>query len=454
MNDQEKIRRVKFVLINPTADFLRAKRNRKPRFKNKYFRFSMLPSLYVVASMPDWVESRIVDEDIEPIDFDIDADIIGLTLMSAVAPRGYEIADRFRKSGKTVILGGYHPSSMIEEALQHCDSICVGEAESNVPTMMEDWRRGQLKKVYDLGRADLRNLPLPPRGLIHRGSYVLADAVQATRGCANRCSFCTICSMYKHQHRTRPVSEVVREVKGLGRYIMFVDDNLTYDREYAIALFKALTPLKKTFFGQTSITIAYDDELLKAAVDCGFKALFMGLESLSKEALKEDQKGFLEPEEYPGLIKKLHENGIMIMASVVFGHDNDTKEVFDRTLRFLLENNVDTLQATVLTPLPGSDLFDKWNRTGRIVDRDWTKYDYSHVVFEPKLMTKKDLEAGHGHVLTEFYSWKNILKRGWKMRKYTNIWQSSRLLLGISLSYRQRIKAKGFDVMASGHASG
>ncbi len=141
----------------------------------------------------------------------------------------------------------------------------------------------------------------------------------------------------------------------------------------------------------------------------------------------------------------------MIMASVMFGHDSDDKGVFERTLRFLLDNNIEMLQATVKTPLPGSDLYSEWSKNGRIKDRDWTKYDYSHVVFDPKNMTKEELETGHSYVLTEFYSIKNMIKRAWKMRKYTNIFQSIRPLIGISLSYQQRIKGKGFDRLARNH---
>ncbi len=257
--------RCKFVLVNPTSPVCRVRGGEHPR-GSRYLRFSMLPSLYVAASMPPYVETQIVDEDVDPIDFDTDADLIGISFMTYNAPRAYEIADRFRiEKGKPVILGGYHPTFMPEEAIQHADAVCIGEAENNVPRMMQDFLSRDLKPFYRSEPVKLDGLPIPNRDLIRKKDYVPVDVLQATRGCHHRCSFCSVAAFHEYRLRTRPVAEVVDELKTLGPHILFMDDSLIGDREYAKQLFSAMIPLGKRWFSQCGIEIAYDQELLRLA---------------------------------------------------------------------------------------------------------------------------------------------------------------------------------------------
>ncbi len=444
----------KFVMLNPTADLWKVEGKKGPGSKNAVFRFSMLPSLYVCASMPDWIEPRIIDEDVEPIPDDLDADIVGITFMTYNAEKAYDLGDHFMEKGKTVIFGGYHPTFMPDEAEKHCDSICIGEAEVSVPKMMEDWRAGKLKRRYRSGRIDLKGLPIPDRSLLKKKAYIMPNAVQATRGCPNSCDFCSVSMFYEHEHRKRPIKEVVDEIRSLkGRYMIFIDDNLTADRDYAVKLFKAIAPLKRIWYAQTSIKVALDEELLEAAANAGAKGFFIGIESLSQDILDASNKRFCKAEDYERAIKNLHDHGIGIMASVVFGWDEDDLDVFEKTADFLERTNVDNLQSTIYTPFPGTLLMERLKNEGRIIDTTCTKYDFSHAVFEPRNMTKDQLEEGFCYVMARFYSPGAILKRTLKQLRYSHPWHSVRVSLALSLGYRQRIKSKGFTGRAKLHGN-
>lgn len=435
-------KRLKVLLVNPTASEWRVDAERAPSRRTKLFRFSMLSSLSVSAAMPPYVETWIIDEDVEPVDFDTDADLIGISFMTFNAPRAYEIADRFREKGKTVIFGGFHPTFMPEEAAGHADAVCIGEAEGSVPRMIEDFVFGRLRRFYRSELADLRGLKAPDRSLIKKSAYITPDALQATRGCPNRCKFCSITAFHRHSFRVRPVEEVVAELGTLGRNVVFMDDNITADRQYAKELFSKMSPLGKRWFSQCTIGIANDSELLRLARASGCRGMFVGLESLSQENLSDCNKGFNRAEDYARAIEKLHAAGIGVYAGVVFGMDGDREDVFQKTLDFLDEAKVDALQATILTPFPGTPLYSEMDREGRIFDKDWSRYDFSHVVFEPKRMSVKSLKEGHDRVLCAFYSKRSIARRLGRACGYLSPWMVLRLG-AVNLNYRSRLTANG-----------
>ncbi len=404
----------------------------------------MLTSLYVAAAMPPNVETQIVDEDVEPVDFDSDADLIGISFMTFNAPRAYEIADRFRnKRNKKVIVGGFHPTFMPEEALQHADAVCAGEAENIVPVMINDFLNGTLKRIYRNSAVDLRGLKVPNRNLLQRTSYSLPDTVQATRGCPQRCKFCSITQFFGHKFRKRPVDEVIEELKSLRTHLLFMDDNITTDASYAKELFRRMIPLKKRWFSQCSVRIAYDDELLDLAARSGCLGLFIGFESLNEDNLKEWHKSFNKAKDFDWAIRRIHAKGIGIQAAIVFGDDGDTKESFPRTLDFLLRSNIDALQATILTPFPGTPLHAEMERAGRIVDKDWGHYDFRHVVFEPKQMSREDLKEGHDWVLRGFYSRRSIASRFARELSYLNPSTMIRATIPLNIGYRSRLAKDG-----------
>jgi radical SAM superfamily enzyme YgiQ (UPF0313 family) len=434
---------IKFVLINPTSPLWRVQGEERPH-QSRYFRFSMLPSLYVAAAMPPNVETRIMDEDVQALDLEVEADLIGLTFMTFNAPRAYEIADFFRKErGKPVIVGGYHPTFMPEEASQHADAVCIGDAEDTVPRIMEDFMAGSLKPFYRSQLPSLAGLPIPNRTLIRKKDYAPVSTVQATRGCYAHCSFCSVAAFHHYHHRTRPVDEVVEELKGVGKLVLFMDDNLIGNREYAKELFAAMIPLKKQWFSQCGIGIAQDEELLQLAARSGCRGLFVGFESLSQAGLRHWKKQGNLGKDYLRVVKKLHGQGIAVCAAFVFGCDEDTPEVFEQTVDFLLEANADLLQATRMTPFPGTPLFEELDRQGRIVDKEWSHYDFNHVVFEPKQMSRETLNAGVGWVGQQFYDPARVRRRIWKSLGYLSPFIALGGMLPLNLGYRHRKEVDG-----------
>ena len=362
--------KLRLLLINPTSPDRRASPTRSssgPRL----FQFSMLSSMYVAASVPSYVETRILDEDLEPIRFDVPADLVGISCMTYNAPRAYELAQIFREQkGIPVILGGYHPTLLPQEAVEHADSICVGDAEPVFHRMIEDFAAGRLGPMYHDHGASLAGLPLPRRDLIRRHDYLPLDAIQATRGCPLHCTFCSIAAFHHHQLRVRPVEEVVAELGLLGRHVLFMDDCLTGDRRYAAVLFERMIPLRKIWFSQAGIDLAFDDALLGLAARSGCRGLFIGFEALSRGSLASWNKRANLARDYHEAVRRLHAAGIAVYGGFVFGADDHTPDVFQATLDFLLDANIESLQATRLTPFPGTPLFALMERQGRIQDHD------------------------------------------------------------------------------------
>lgn len=437
------LKTIKFVLINPTSPLWRVRGGERPR-GSRYFRFSMLPSLYVAASMPANVETQIIDEDVESIDFDVDADLIGVSFMTYNAPRAYEIADKFRtEKAKPVIFGGYHPTFMPDEAIQHADAVCIGEAESNVPRMIDDFLAGDLKPFYHSEPVRLEALPKLNRNLIRKKDYAPVDVLQATRGCFYRCSFCSVAAFHQYCFRTRPVADVIAELKTLGPHVLFMDDNLIGDREYARELFSAMIPLGKRWFSQCGVGIASDDELLRLAARSGCGGLFIGFESLSQEGLRSWKKRTNLGKDYMEVVQRLHQAGMAVFAGFVFGGDEDTPDVFEQTLEFLLEANIETLQATRLTPFPGTTLFEELDGQGRIFDKDWSHYDFNHVVFEPRQMDRETLDNGVAWVLREFHTRSRVARRLWKSLGYLHPQVVLRGVLPLNIGFRYKLSMDG-----------
>jgi len=445
--------KLRFILINPTAPQWRVQGASAASRRTRAFRFSMLPSLYVAAAMPPDVETQIVDEDVEPIPFDTDADIVGISFMTYNALRAYELADHFRHvRGKTVIFGGFHPTFMPDEAIAHADAICIGEAEKSVPLMISDYRSGCLKKFYESGPIDLKGLPIPNRKLIQSSAYITPFAVQATRGCPNHCKFCSVSAFARHRHRVRPVNEVIEELRTLGNRLLFMDDNIVAEPEYAKELFAKMIPLKKKWVSQGGIQMADDPELLRLAAASGCNGLFVGLESISQKTLNTANKSGNRASDYASAIRRMHGAGIGVFAGFVFGLDGDRPDIFRRTLEFMYESRIDLVQITIQTPFPGTALFDDLDRSGRIFDKNWCHYDFGHVVFEPRHMSAKILLAGSNWVRANFYSWSSTALRLARMFSFMPPATMLSAAIPLNLGYRVRCRknqvferAKTFD---------
>jgi radical SAM superfamily enzyme YgiQ (UPF0313 family) len=441
------MKKINFTIICPAArEFRVANGNRKPPRLMKVFRFSMLSALNVAASAPPYVRSKIVDENVEPIDFESiirDADVVGISFMTFNAPRAYLIADRLRQSGKTVIFGGYHPTLMPAEAAEHCDAVCVGDAEGNLPRIFEDFRDGRLEKIYDRPYDEFHSLP-SNGNLLNRSEYITTAVLQATRGCTNGCGFCSISAFYRRTFKKKPVAEVIAEIRRMkGQNVLFIDDNLGADVEYAKSLFSAMIPLKKRWYSQIGVNVTKDPELLQLMHDSGCRAVFVGFESISQDSLKETRKGFNQAKYYREAIARFHAHGIGVTGAFVVGFDHDNQDIIGATRRFLREAGVDVLQLTTMTPFPGTRLFDELDRQKRIFDKNWEHYDLGHVVFQPKNFTPEELSRGHRQILGDFYSWRSILTRLARQTRYLRT-QELFLSLAISLGYRFKLKKLGY----------
>lgn len=399
---------MKLLLISPATGSWRQIGRRK-LFNGKTFRFSMLSLLTVARLSPPDTDIRLVDEQIEAVPLDEPFDLVGITCMTATAPRAFELCVHFKQKHIPVVLGGFFPSLNPEKALEYAEAVVVGPAFEAWPHLCSDLRKGRLEKIYYGSPAAAVPTTLP-REMMQLRQYATTNAVYATMGCRNNCHFCSISAVYQAHHYTRPVNEVIDEIRSFNtKFFMFVDDNLTQNRDYALQLLRLLRPLQKHWITQASIEIADDPELLTALAEAGCVGLFVGLETFNKQNLSASEKGFNKPDEYKNAVRTLHRHGIFVESGVIFGFDEDRIGVFEQTLKMLENIGIDAVQISILTPLPGTPLYSRMR--DRIIDADYEHYDYRHVVFEPKYMRPEQLQAGADWVIRKYYAPWRILRR-------------------------------------------
>jgi radical SAM superfamily enzyme YgiQ (UPF0313 family) len=401
---------LKIRLIDPTYEHPYISHSQKV-IKNIWFAHLTLTTL--AALTPPDIEVKITDENVEPIDFEEDVDLVGVTGMIMHAPRAYQIAQRFRQRGIPVVMGGPHASSLPLEAKEHVDAVVIGEAENVWEGLIEDFKNGCLKPFYKAEAfCSMERLPFPRLDLLRKDAYMTINCVQTTRGCPHQCDFCHVTHFFGKTYRCRPVDEVIEEVKRLeGDFLVFIDDNIAGNRRYAKELFTQLKPLKKKWASQASMTLTRDPELLKLAAESGCVSLFIGVESLSSENLKDVNKSFNQVHQFEEAMKAVHDHDIMVVAGLIFGLDYDDEGVFERTLRFCERNRIELPSFFLLTPLPGTPLFQRMESEGRLLHKDWGQYNGATVVFKPRLMTEETLQRGFNWACKEAYSWGSIFKR-------------------------------------------
>lgn len=377
------------------------------------FKPAQLTMPYLAACTPPRFEVEILDEMTQPLNVDaIDGDVVGLTAVTPFAPRAYAIANALRKRGKTVIMGGPHASALPSEALRHVDAVVAGEGDRLWPQALDDWQRGQLRRIYRNGApVPLEGIPRPRWDLTDASRYIVPQVVQASRGCPFTCDFCSLRTVFPG-YRTRPVADVVREVEQIpGRDVVFWDDNIVGDPRWAKELFRALAPLGKRWYSQATITIARSRELVRLAAHAGCAGLFIGLESFGIESLKGTSKGFNRVERYRDDIKLLADHGIAVMSGLIFGFDEDTHDTFRRTLDGAIDIGLTGVACSILTPYPGTPLFDRMRAEGRLRTLDWSRYTSDEVVFEPRSLTREELVAGHHFVGRSFHTYGSMWRR-------------------------------------------
>ena len=369
--------------------------------------------LTVGALTPDDVEVELIDERIEEIPWDKDFDLVGITALTADAPRAYQISDKFRKRGTKVVLGGMHISVMEEEALQHADSVVIGEAEILWEKLIGDFRKNQLKRVYKSDRfPDLSFTPPQRRDLLSPKARYL-NTLQTTRGCPYNCSFCSVPRVFGRKIRTKPLNTVFKEIIGFKGHSMFIiDDNILSIPSYIESLFDRLKEFRKKWLAQASINlIGKYDKLLKLAKKAGCQGFFVGLETIKQENLKKFGKTHNIVEKYKEIVKKAHDFGVGIVGSFMFGFDDDDSDVFPYTMEFIKKAKIDLASFSILTPLPGTPFFEQMEKEGRILTRDWSKYDGAHAVFRTGKISPYKLQEGAYWMYKEFYKIGEIMKR-------------------------------------------
>ncbi len=400
---------MKILLVAPCKEGQRWKGRKKSRFLWPPAALTLLAS-----ATPPGVDVRIADEATGPLPDDGDWDLAGITALTASAPRAYAVADAFREKGVPVILGGIHASFRPGEAAEHADAVFVGEADDGWKDVIEDVRSGRgLKPRYEAqGYPDLAGRPFPRRDLLAKNAYGVINTVMASRGCPHNCAFCSTTRFMGPKLRTRPVEEVAREIASLnGRIVIFTDDNLLAHKRWARDLMEAIRPLKKRWVAQCSVEAARHPELLDAAKRAGGMGLLLGFESLSPENLKDVKKGVNKVEDYLDAVRAFHDAGLFVQGSFIFGLDADTPDMVDRTVDFVFQARLEGANFSVLTPLPGTEVFNRLEKEGRIRTFDWSLYDKLNVVFEPRGFTPEALQEAVKSAYRRVYSLRGIFKR-------------------------------------------
>jgi radical SAM superfamily enzyme YgiQ (UPF0313 family) len=411
-----------------------------------FYRLPPVGLMKVAALTPsDW-QPTIADEKIESLDLAQEADLVGITAMTPTAKRAYQIADHFRRRGIKVVMGGMHVSNLPDEALQHCDGVVIGEAEHLWPRVLADAAANSLQRTYthDGGYPELVNQPRLDWEPMRPKDYLSVHFVETTRGCPHDCEFCSVTSRFGGRFRTRPLDEVEAELRALRsfeglltlkRCVFFLDDNIVSNRAYAKELFSRIADLDLNWFGQASVNLVRDPEILRLARKSGCTGVFIGFETLCDECLASVGKKFNRPADYLDVVQKIHDHGIGIDGSFVFGFDEDTEAAFDRTLDFVMRAKLEIAYFSILTPYPGTRLHARLAAENRLLTHDWDYYDANHVVFRPRLLTPEKLLDGYQYVLKEFYSLSSIFRRLWG----TTAWKN--LFYPMNFGFRQSVLA-------------
>ena len=378
----------------------------------KYFQIPSLSLRQVAALTPRNWEVTLIDESQEAVPSGKGYDLVGITAMTHQAVRAYEIADQMRKEGIPVIMGGMHPTVLPDEALAHADAVVIGEADQVMAGLLDDLLANRLQKVYraPIPANDSLNIPWSDSRILKGKRYLTTQTLQASRGCPYNCSFCTVTPYFGNRFRYRDPADILAEIRSFPRkLVIFLDDNLLGDPARATPVLEGMAELGIRWGSQTSLRFAEDRELLKLVVRSGCIGLFVGIESISGPfAALAKSKGQTPQAE---LIKRVRDAGLILEASLIFGFDDHGPDIFEKTLRFVEDCSISVPTFNLLTPYPGTGLFQQYEEEGRLFHKDWSRYNHSEVVFRPKLMSPEQLYRGWAEARKSSYSWSSIFSR-------------------------------------------
>jgi radical SAM superfamily enzyme YgiQ (UPF0313 family) len=400
----------------------------------------------LAALTPSGHTVTIVDEAFAPDDTNQDVDLVGITVMTDLVLRAYHIADTYRRKAVKVVMGGIHPTVLPDEALEHADAVVVGEAEGIWPRLVSDAASGKMQRLYRAGKmTDLQGLPKPRRDLLPgtkgTGYVPIPIGVEAARGCPYDCEFCSIGQTLGHQYRVRPVQEVISEIESIDSpHLFFVDDALGLNRNAAKKLFTEMIPLRRLWLGQGTVSLAEDVELLRLMRRSGCLGLLIGFESVQKETQNEVRKIKNLRIDFYEAIRRFHGEGFGILGAFVFGFDYENKDVFEQTLAFIMRSRMDCVELRILTPYPGTRLYERLLSEGRLFVRDWwlRGYPLDTLLFQPKGMTADELIDGFARLNRQAYSFGAMTKRFWGMSPWKRTLLGCQVYAGVNLSTRKR----------------
>lgn len=360
------------------------------------------------------IEVSFLDENIEKINFDaIDADLVGISVMTPNAPRAYQISSQLRRRGIAVVLGGFHVTVRPDEALEHADAVVTGYAEDSFPELLRDFLDGRLKKRYSGFSmvAFSNHKVLFDNPIAYNRRYFMPSTMEVSRGCNNNCNFCVIHS-HCDSYACKPIASVIEEIKFMGkRKIAFLDFSPFEDYEYAMELFEAIKPLKIKWYSCMTTRNAADPEFVAKAAASGCSGVLIGFESIHAASLSGGNKAFNDPKEYFEIVANLRQHRILVLGSFIFGFDDDEKSIFADTYDFIRKSKIDLLHYAIVTPFPGTKFFEQLEADNRIITYDWSKYDGTQIVYKPLKMTAEELQAGYLDIYKRSHSIASIFDR-------------------------------------------
>jgi len=432
---------MRVLLVAPTALDSSGKPIKQRRIHLPGLTFSML-----AAVTPPDVDLHLCAETTTDIPFDEPWDLVGLTGMGSGLYRAWQIADEFRCRGRKVVIGGIAASLAPPElSLAHADSLVIGEAEHTWPEVLRDARQRSLKPLYRmLAPPDVAKLPVPRYELIAGRKFGRWSPVQATRGCPFTCNFCSVTAFFHQGYRKRPVGDVIRDIRAAKKarkshYFAFIDDNIGVDWEYCRELWTALIPEKIIWMSQCSLHIADRPDMLELARRSGCRMLSFGFETVNAANLESIDKTWNPAERYPAAIRTIREYGIDISSEMMIGLDEDDESAFDATHDFVMDNRISIPRVHILTPIPGTPMYDKMRAEGRIIDHDFVRYTGGQIVFRPKRMEAEVLQSKFWKLYERLFSWKAIFRRvgrnNVKLEPYVGAF-----IFGVNVHYRNHIQ--------------
>lgn len=405
--------------------------NEKERvFRGRFASLLAYPSLtlgVLYSLIPKGVFEKIdiIDEKTQTVDYNREKyDLVLISSETSSVITAYKHSKAFRKRGSYVAIGGYHATAMPEEALKYCDTAIVGPAENSVPKFIRDFQKGYPQKIYKDFNVCSAKFPIPARDKMTLKRTMRIPTMVADRGCDNHCKYCSMSIMWKSD--PRPIGSVIREIKSLrSKMVIFYDPNFFGKRDYAMKLMKEIKKLKILWVSNATADFGMDEELMTAAYESGCRGVLIGLESINSESLKNAAKRFNKAEKYKEIIDNIHRHGIAVNGCFILGFDSDTvKDLLS------LPDQVDYLgldlcRFAILTPYPGTRFYDEYERSGRLITKDWSRYTQHNTVFQPKNMSPEKLDKIYRRVWKEAYSWRRVLKRTfnspWKYKPYNII---------------------------------